>query len=254
MNDVQSEGFLGKVVSLMIRRTVRSRFRNVYWRHESGQNPDSPETWNLPETCIFVANHQGWHDGYLLFHVVNAVQRRSLDWIQEYDQFPLFGKVGGMPFGLNRPEERAATVRKTIRLMNEESRSLMLFAEGVLHRGPDVWELGRSLELVHRRVPKSVIIPVAIHYDMSIHERPEVFLTIGQTIERGEEIIDRTREKLVQLRNQMISEFNGTLTSESLMYDAMKRPNGFGILAKGTGDVNERMPSLKKPSKSAQEN
>jgi 1-acyl-sn-glycerol-3-phosphate acyltransferase len=210
--DVQSEGIIGKLVSGMIRRTVRARFRTVYWK--------TPV--DVPEQCIFVANHHGWHDGYLLFQVVNALERRSLDWIQEFQAFPLFGKVGGLPFPANQPEIRAASIKKTIKLMNEEKRSLILFGEGILHRGPEVWEIGKALELVLKKVPNAKVIPVGIRYDMSLHERPEVFLELGEPLERSDDIREKLRQILQVMVNQPISEI------------------GYEILVQGTKDVNER--------------
>jgi 1-acyl-sn-glycerol-3-phosphate acyltransferase len=195
----------------MIRRTVRARFRAVYWKPPA----------EVPAQCIFVATHHGWHDGYIMFHIVVALKRRSLDWIQEFAAFPLFAKVGGMPFPSNQPTQRAATVKRTIRLMREEGRSLILFGEGILHRGPDIWEIGKSLAVVAKQVPNAVIIPVAIRYDMSVHERPEVFVTFGKPITEREDLQNLVRESLLELIRQPIDEKSQ-------------------ILTQGTLDVNER--------------
>lgn len=202
----------------MIRRSVRARFRTVYWTSLK----------EVPEQCIFVANHHGWHDGYLMFHVVNQLERRSLDWIQEYQAFPLFGKVGGMPFPANQPAIRAGTIKKTIKLMNEENRSLILFGEGILHRGSDIWEIGKALDLVLKKVPNAVVIPVGIRYDMSLHERPEAFIELGEPLERSEDIREKLRQTLQRMVNQPISE------------------TGYEILVKGTLDVNERFSPNRK--------
>jgi 1-acyl-sn-glycerol-3-phosphate acyltransferase len=216
---LQEEGWIGRRVGGMIRRSVRARFRKVYW---------VPPT-SIPDQCIFVASHHGWHDGYIMFHVVTALQRRSLDWIQEFASFPLFAKVGGMPFPLGDAVARAVTVKKTIRLMRDEKRSLILFGEGVLHRGPEIWEIGKSLSVVSKAVPEAAIIPVAIRYDMGIHERPEVFVTFGNPLIGGQDISQRVREELARLLSEPIPDNPATLVS-------------------GTLDVNERwdMRRLKK--------
>jgi 1-acyl-sn-glycerol-3-phosphate acyltransferase len=213
----QEEGVLGKFVGGMIRRTVRARFRNVFW------NPPR----SLPRTpIVFVPNHHGWHDGYLMFHLVTRLGIRCLDWIQEYEAFPGFRYVGGMPFPADDASMRASTMRRTVRLMRNESRSLVLFAEGVLHRPPDILPLGRALETIARRVPDVSILPVAIHYDMSLHERPEAFVRCGVPIALGPGLLDRTREALV--------------TELQQVRDDVARGAPFETLAKGTLDVNER--------------
>ena len=104
----QEKGIVGRFVGSMIRRSVRNRFHTVYYRTE-GPSLTSP--------TILYANHNGWMDGYLLFHLVSKVGLRCLDWIEEFDAFPLFAAVGGMRFSNGNIGARAMTVRKTIRLM-----------------------------------------------------------------------------------------------------------------------------------------
>ncbi|MCW5939993.1 MAG: 1-acyl-sn-glycerol-3-phosphate acyltransferase [Fimbriimonadaceae bacterium] len=212
----QEEGLLGRFVGGMIRRTVRARFRNVYW------NP--PETAPKPPV-VFVPNHHGWHDGYLMFLLVTRLGIRCLDWIQEYEAFPWFRYVGGMPFPSDDASKRASTMRRTARLMRE-GRSLVLFAEGILHRPPEVLPLGRALETIARRVPEVSVLPVAIHYDMSLHERPEAFIRCGSPIAEGPGLLERTREALIRELDQVRHDV------------AQGAP--FETLAKGTLDVNER--------------
>jgi 1-acyl-sn-glycerol-3-phosphate acyltransferase len=202
----------------MIRSSVRKTFRNVYWRKP---------TLLPPPPVIFAASHHGWHDGYILFHVVDALGYRSLDWIQEFDAFPLFAKVGGMPFPANDAGARAATLRRTIRLMTEERRSLMLFAEGILHEPPMLWEFGKSIELIARTVPNVSVVPVAIRYRMSLHERPECHVALGEAVPTGPDLAGRTRLRVSNLLDE-------------ISVDALFRPERFEVLAKGTPDVNER--------------
>jgi 1-acyl-sn-glycerol-3-phosphate acyltransferase len=222
MNTVkgQEEGLIGRLVGGMIRRTVRARFRKVYW---------VPPV-DVPAQCIFVATHHGWHDGYVMFHVVSALRRRSLDWIQEFAAFPLFAKVGGMPFPAGDPTMRAVTVKRTIRLMREEGRSLILFGEGILHRGPELLEIGKSLAVVARAVPGVAVIPVAIRYDMSLHERPEVFVTFGDAVPVDDALLVTVRARLGELL-------------------AAPLPDAPEVLAHGMLDVNERWDVRKSPLK-----
>jgi len=160
-----------------------------------------------------------------MFHVVTALGLRSLDWIAEFDAFPPFAKIGGMPFPPNDPSRRIATVRRTIRLMRDEQRSLVLFAEQHLHAPPDLLPFGKALQTIADAVPHGTVVPVAIHYAMDIHERPEAFLALGEPVSSGEGVLDRTRTALAEL-----------LQSTAI---AARTP-GWKILARGTPDVNER--------------
>jgi 1-acyl-sn-glycerol-3-phosphate acyltransferase len=151
-----------------------------------------------------------------------------VDWIQEYDAFPLFGKVGGMPFPKDDPTRRGVTTRKTIRLLRSGERNLILFAEGVLHRPPTLLPFGRSLELIAKRVPSVQIVPTAIIYQHSLHERPEAFLAFGKPVEHGPELPRRTRLEVSALLDRTKAQI------------AMEEAT-FELLAPGVKDVNERM-------------
>ena len=158
-----------------------------------------------------------------MFHVVTQLGIRTLDWIQEFDAFPLFAKIGGMPYPLNDLKRRSSTVKRTIRLMREQDWSLLLFAEAHLHYPPDLLDFGRALEVVADKVPGVQVIPVGIRYEMAMHERPEAFISFGQPVESGDGLAARTREAV------------------RLVLEEMKPgANDFQVLAKGTLDVNER--------------
>ncbi len=203
----------------MIRRSVRKSFRGVYW---------IPPAEPIPGPAIFVPNHHGWHDGYVMYHLVSALGLRTLDWIAEFDAFPLFARVGGMPYPPGDPGRRAATVKRTIRLMRTEGRSLLLFAEADLHRPPELLRFGKALETVARSVPGSTVVPVGIRYEMSLHERPECWVLPGRPVESGEGLAERTRWAV------------GALLDE-IAVKVRFEPEAFQTLVRGTKDVNERM-------------
>lgn len=223
----QEQGILGRLVGGMIRRSVRRRFRRVYWSGPICQDEGRQVPFDFAGPVIFAANHHGWHDGYLMFHLVTRLEKVCLDWIAEFQAFPLFAKVGGMPFPADDPMRRALTVRETIRRMRREGRSLVLFPEATLHRPPDVLEFGGALELVARKVPDVRVIPVVILYDMSLHERPEAFLRMAMPIEPGSNVAEETRAGLVQ-------------SLEELRADVLSQADTFEVLVEGTKDVNER--------------
>lgn len=202
----QEQGPLGRVVGAMIRRTVRARFRNVYWR--------PPASLPAPP-LIFAANHHGWHDGYLMFHLVTALGVESVLWVEEFDAFPLFSRIGALPYPKGDANGRAATVRRTIRLMREQGCSLVLFPEGDLHPGPDLLPFQRALSTVAQHTGASVV-PVAIRYAMGSHERPEAFIEVGASVSASE----------------------ARAAVEALLRRSDANP--YDLLVRGTPDVNER--------------
>lgn len=224
MNSAQEEGWIGRRVGAMIRRSVRKSFKGVYL-HDDSFKPD-PDAGPY----VFAVNHHGWHDGYLMFHLITHLGIRCLDWIQEFDSFPLFAKVGGMPFPADRPEVRTATIRRTIRLMREEKRSLVLFPEGVLHYPPEILPFGATLRFVAEHA-NATVIPVAIRYEMAIHERPEAFIRIGASVSA-----DVCRESLV---DHLVC----------LTRDTRGNRDRFTLLARGTDSVNERWDMRRIPKR-----
>ena len=218
MPDRQQEGILGLAVDRMIRRSVRKAFHTVHWS-------PPPETPTPP--AIFVANHHGWHDGYLMYLAATRLGVRVVDWIAEFDAFPLFAKVGGMRFPPDDPAARAATIRRTVRLMREDGRSLLLFAEGTLHRPPGLLPFGKALETVARAVPGVRVVPVGIRYELAMHERPEAWLRFGTPVEAGDGLSARTRLAVAA-------------GLDALAAEVRFEPARYVTLARGTLDVNER--------------
>lgn len=209
---------MGRFVGKMIRRSVRQRFKGLYW---------IPPDFALEAPVVLVPNHHGWFDGYAMYHVVTRLGLRTLDWIQEFDAFPAFAKIGGMPYPVHDAVRRARTVRRTIRLMREEKRSLLLFAEGHLHYPPDLLPFGKALETIAEKVPGVTVVPVAIRYEMAMHERPECFIGFGAPVPLGPDLCERTRAG-VEMR---LRELEAQIRDER---------DVFQTLAKGTDDVNER--------------
>jgi 1-acyl-sn-glycerol-3-phosphate acyltransferase len=214
----QESGLLGKLVGGMIRRTVRARFRNVYWRV-------APE--RITQPAIFYANHHGWHDGYLMYHVVKALKAPSVDWITEFDAFPLFRTVGGMRFPKGDVAARAVTMRRTLRMLAAGEKSLILFPEAHLHAGPCLLPFDRFLERAVLSMPHVAAYPVAIRYEMGVHERPEAWISVGNAVTEGfESALEMQLHKLTR---------------------SIAEEENFDVLVRGTGDVNERWDMRRMP-------
>jgi 1-acyl-sn-glycerol-3-phosphate acyltransferase len=160
-----------------------------------------------------------------MFHAITKLRVRCLDWIEEFDSFPLFAKVGGMRFAKGDMVGRANTIRRTIKLMRTDRRSLVIFPEGVLHRPNDLLPFGRSLQTIATKVSGVTMVPVAIKYEMSMHERPEAWVSFGEShpFESLQECEAKLQAELQLLNNRILANHD------------------FEVLATGTASVNERM-------------
>ena len=210
----QAVGIIGRLVDGMIRRTVRQRFHRVYW---------IPPANPLPEPCILTPNHHGWHDGHVMYHAATAMKLQVVGWVQEFDAFPSFASVGGMPFPAGDTTRRAVTIRRTVRLMSTDKRSLLLFPERTLHPPPEVLPFARSLEFLVSNAPSVSVIPVAIRYEMSMHERPDCFVVFGPPVEKGDALCFRTRLAVKRLLDEL---------TVKMRFE----PEAFEVLSRGTSD------------------
>ncbi|HMS54440.1 MAG TPA: hypothetical protein PKA27_03490 [Fimbriimonadaceae bacterium] len=201
----------------MIRRAVRKNFKAVYWE---------PPLQTLAHPTILFANHHGWYDGYLMYHVAHALNLRCLDWIEEFDTFPLFRYVGGLPYPKDDASRRAATIRQTVRSLEGGSRSLVIFPDQPLHYPPEIGPMARSLEFLARKVPAARLVPVAINYEFAMHERAEAFIRIGSPIAHSTTLLTDCRNHLVDLLEE-------TRRLVRVGHD-------FQLLVRGTDSINER--------------
>lgn len=206
----QERGVIGRLVGGMIRGSVRKRFHTVHW---------SPPRGPIPQPVILYANHHGWMDGYMMFQLITQLEIECVDWIQEFDAFPAFEYIGGMPYPPARVNDRAKTIRQTIRLMKAGTKNLVIFPEQELTRPGPLRPFGEAMALVARKVPGVHLVPVHIRYEMSIHERPEAFLTVGEA--HHWESLEVAQEAMLALMSETNREFQ--------------------VLARGTKDINERM-------------
>lgn len=167
----QEQGPVGVAIGSYIRFLVKNRFRAVYWT--------GPKSVTAP--TVFVTNHHGWFDGFLMYLLVKRLGVVTIDWMQEFDQFPLFRTIGVLPFPADDPARRMQTIRETVRKMKEENVSLLFFAGGNLTRPttevPSSTE--HSLKQLRKLVGNVTFTPVCIQYEMSLHERPEAIIRLG---------------------------------------------------------------------------
>lgn len=155
-----------------------------------------------------------------------ALDLEVVDWIQEFDAFPLFRYVGGMPFPLGDQARRLGTIRKTIELMQSGEKSLLIFPESHLHPAPELLSFGSAATKIAGKVDGTTVFPVGIHYEFSMHERPEAFVCVGEPVS------DRSQESIraavaVELEKARVVAKAGN-------------KEGWPVLFKGTPDVNER--------------
>ncbi len=172
-------GIAAHAVSAMMVRDLKGAFSRVEW---VGPWPEV----RADRPVGFLATHHTFFDGYAGHLVARRVfGRRVLTWMQEWHRFPFFGAVGALPFpdvGPDAAAERAATLRRTIRLMASPAWALLYFPEGVLHpadEGVAPFAAGPLLARLARLVPPTTWLPLAIYAVFEDDARPVLRIAAG---------------------------------------------------------------------------
>jgi 1-acyl-sn-glycerol-3-phosphate acyltransferase len=177
-----------------------------------------------PGPVVVFANHQSFFDGYLLWLVAAHVVRRPfLVWMEEVDRFPFFALQGALPFPRHDPRVRAATIRRTRRLLRAQPPPVLAyFPEGELHDADDPVRPieADALARLHRALGGPAWWPVAIHATWRGDALPTILLT-GDRVTSGPP--DDPGGRLERLRDGLRT-----------------RPTGERVLLDGTAGAHER--------------
>ncbi|MDH4350772.1 MAG: 1-acyl-sn-glycerol-3-phosphate acyltransferase, partial [Gemmatimonadota bacterium] len=162
-------------VAWLIRRELRRTFRRVVWIGPPPTLPAGP--------VVVVANHQSFHDGYLMWLLaLEMLDRRFLVWMEEVDRVPFFALQGALPFPPNDARRRATAMRKTRRLFDETPRTMLAyFPEGALHGADEpIYPFAPDgLARLHRVLGEPGWWNVAIHLTWRSDSRPTALLGGG---------------------------------------------------------------------------
>ncbi len=165
------------IVHWLMRRDLRASFARIEW---VGPVPDVP----ADASVVLYANHHSFHDGHLLWVVVEKLlKRHALTWMEDWNRFPFFAAVGALPFPSDDLRARALTFRRTARrFADAPCWGLVYFPEGVLHP-PDDGVLAFDESLLRRLdtlLPDKVWLPVALYVTWDGDARPVARLTAGR--------------------------------------------------------------------------
>ena len=122
-----------------LRASLRDSFRRVVWVDASGETTSPPPPAAVADPApgrplVLYANHHVYADSFLLWHLITRVLGRPmLVWMEAWEQAPLFGPVGALPFPKDDGRERARTMRETARRMERDPRTaLYIYPEGAM--------------------------------------------------------------------------------------------------------------------------
>lgn len=187
-----------RVARGLIEKDLKQAYRNVIWvGEEAALSPDRP--------VVAYANHHAYFDSFLLWRLISKTLKRPfIVWMEKWDEVPLFGPLGALPFPPEDAKRRMRTIRETARRMETSPAMLLLYPEGEM-RPPDAglgpWraDLGRLARLLP---PEALWWPLAVRVTDWGHASPTALLSAGEMHEvpdgserqRLQSVLDRLRE------------------------------------------------------------
>ncbi len=164
------------LVQRLMLHSLHRAYRRVCW---VGDLPSLPEG----RPVVLYANHNTFHDGYVLWLVARTFFRREvLLWMEDWDSFPFFAAVGARPFPTDDATRRMQTIRRTARHLSEKPDTVLIyFPEGELHPPEDGLRAFPSdlMPRLARVFPEVIWWPVGIHLTTHGEALPTLLLTGG---------------------------------------------------------------------------
>ncbi|MEM7789108.1 MAG: 1-acyl-sn-glycerol-3-phosphate acyltransferase [Bacteroidota bacterium] len=177
-DETLAQGLVRRFAERTIRKELEASLRRAVWVGEP-----APEALPRDRPLVLYANHHYYPDSYLLWHLITQVLRRPmLVWMEAWDQAPLFGPVGALPFPEADPRERMRTIRETGRRMERDTRTaLYLYPEGAMRVPEDgLGDFRADLGRLARVLPEAVAwVPVGVRLVWWGESRPTALLGAG---------------------------------------------------------------------------
>jgi len=154
---------------------------------------------------LVVSNHTSWWDPLVILHasqhLFDADGHALMD-AKNLRKLPFFALVGAFGVDLDKPADGAAAIKYAARLLDRPGRLVWVFPQGrerpiterPLGFRPGAAEIAR----VARRARA---LPVALRYEFSGEERPELYISIGEPMapERDTEKARAMHEQAVEV-------------------------------------------------------
>ena len=166
--------------------SLRAAFRRAVWAAPTLADPAPGRP------LVVYANHHVYHDSFLLWHLLTrGLGRPMVVWMERWEQAPLFGPIGALPFPDGDPgsspgqatRARAGTIRETVRRMTADPRTaLYLYPEGHMHPPEDgLLPFQTDLPRLARLLPPATaFVPVGIRTSWWGQSRPTAILGAGE--------------------------------------------------------------------------
>lgn len=151
---------------------------------------------------VYFLNHNLWWDGLIplylnqnLFHQ-NA---RALMEDKQMQQYTFFSKIGAFSINPEDPKASIASLRYAVKSMDREKASIFIYPEGeikpVSEKEP---EFKQGLAWLYQKLEDVDFVPIAIYSHNLRSSKPELYLSIGESVDHDKQLSKSELTKLFQ--------------------------------------------------------
>ncbi|KIL48844.1 hypothetical protein KP77_20550 [Jeotgalibacillus alimentarius] len=174
----QKSGKTEKVLGAYLKWQLKKHFYRVHLKDRQSHTEGSK---------LYIINHSSWWDGLIVFYLnryhlkENAYAMMSKEGMEK---FSFFSKIGAFPVDPASPKSIIRSLQFADARLNEKQ-SVWIFPQGReehLEKRPLSFMNGPAYLL--EKTPETEIIPVSCYYTFRHDQRPELFISIGESADK----------------------------------------------------------------------
>lgn len=174
--------------------SLKRRFKQVWIKQNYKPLPDSK--------TIYFLNHNSWWDGLIPLYLNQNFFHQNARAIMEDKQmlqYSFFSKLGAFSINLENPKASLTSLRYALESMQRKKASLFIYPEGkitpVSEKEP---EFKQGLAWLRTKTEEIDFVPIAIYSHMLRSSKPELYLSIGYSVDHPKSLDNKVLTELFE--------------------------------------------------------
>lgn len=210
----ESKWFIA-IFDLYVRNLFRRRFKSIALDQQYFPANESQ--------TIYYLNHTSWWDGIiplLLNQKVLKQKARAMMEDKQMREHTFFRKIGAFSVNLENPRSAIHSLRYAVDSMKRPHSSLFIYPEGrIVPFSSKKPSFKPGLGWIVKQSPQVDVVPIGIYFHMARHDKPELFIRIGNAVS-----VDHSNN--AEQLNDLFEQTMGKLL-KGLQNDSHKTPEQF---------------------------
>lgn len=149
---------------------------------------------------VYFLNHNSWWDGLIPLYLNENFFHQNARAIMEdkqMRQYTFFSKIGAFSINLDDPKASISSLRYAVKSMERDHASLFIYPEGkITPVSESKPEFKKGLAWLYSQTDEIDYVPVAIYSHTLRSSKPELYLSIGNSVDHSKQL---DRNKLTEL-------------------------------------------------------